>query len=119
MATLPKMESLVPFKGNRSAYPATNYANMPVQALNELRYLIQKVKKNLKYVTCKALVLQSTGDPVVNPKAADIIHNTLTSKDKEIHILDSDRHGIIYDDVGETHKILIDFVRDASNQIKK
>lgn len=119
VALLPKMESLVPFKGNRSDYPATNYASMPVQALNELRYLVQKVKKNLKYVTCKVFVLQSTDDPVVNPKAAQIIYNLLTSKDKEVHMIESNRHGIIYDDVGETHNLLIEFIRDASKQPKK
>lgn len=116
----PKVEGLVPFRPNRSSYPKTNYANMPVHALNELRYLVQKVKKKLKYVTCKAIVIQSTEDPVVNPKAAEKIFKGLSSNDKNIHMIKSDRHGIIYDNVGETHELLIKFVEDAkTTTIKK
>jgi esterase/lipase len=110
---MPKVESLVPFKANKSSYPDTNYATMPVAALNELRYLVQQVKKTLKYVTCPVSILQGIDDPVVNPKAAHLIYKALSSHQKIVHMINTDRHGIIYDNVGETHKLLIDFVKDA------
>ena len=94
-------------------------ANMPVHALNELRYLVQNLKKNLQFVTAKALILQGTNDPVVNPKAADKILNGLSSEDKKVHMIETDRHGIIYDNVGETHQLLIDFVNDAKKNNEK
>lgn len=115
---LPKLESLVPFRKNKSDYPKINYANMPVSALNELRYLVQMVKKKLKYIKCPITVLQGTDDPVVNPKAANYIFKTLTTDQKVIHMIDTARHGIIYDDVGETHKLLIEFVKDAKKATK-
>lgn len=115
---MPKVESLVPFKANKSSHPKTNYANMPVAALNELRYLVQKVKKNLKYINCPVSILQGIDDPVVNPKSAKMIYKALTSNEKVVHMIETDKHGIIYDNVGETHKLLIDFIKDAKKSIK-
>ena len=115
---MPKLKSLVPFKPNKSDYPKTNYASMPVSALNELRYLVQLVKKKLKYITCPVTILQATDDPVVNPKAANIIYDSLSSKEKVLHMIKTDRHGIIYDNVGETHKLLIEFIKDAKRSTK-
>lgn len=115
---MPKLESLVPFQQNKSDYPKTNYASMPVSALNELRYLVQQVKKKLKFVKCPVTVLQSTDDPVVNPKAAGLILRDLGSKNKVIHMIETTRHGIIYDNIGETHKLLIEFVKDAKKATK-
>lgn len=117
-SVMPKLESLVPFKPNKSDYPKTNYASMPVSALNELRYLVQLVKKKLKYITCPVTILQATDDPVVNPKAAKIIYDSLSSKEKVLHMIKTDRHGIIYDNVGETHKLLIEFIKDAKRSTK-
>ncbi|MFT7433829.1 MAG: esterase/lipase/1-acyl-sn-glycerol-3-phosphate acyltransferase [Alphaproteobacteria bacterium] len=116
---LPKIESLVPFRSNKSDYPKTNYANMPVSALNELRYLVQHVKKSLKYISTKTIIIQGTGDPIVNPKAANKIYSALHSKDKTIHMVETDRHGLIYDNVGETHKLLLDFVEDVEKNNNK
>mgnify|MGYP003640773213 CR=1 FL=1 len=114
----PRIESLVPFKGNKSDYPKTNYASMPVHALNELRYIVRNAKKNLKYITTSAIIIQGIDDPVVNPKSAEKILKALSSKDKTVHMIKTDRHGIIYDNVGETHKLLIDFVQGANKNNK-
>lgn len=115
ISILPKIESLVPFRPNKSAHPEINYASMPVHALNELRYLVQNVKKNLKYISVKSIILQGTNDPIVNPKSAERIFKALSSKDKKVHMIETEHHGIIYDNIGETHKILIDFVEDVKN----
>lgn len=117
-SVMPKLESLVPFRPNKSAYPKTNYATMPVSALNELRYLVQSVKKRIQYITCPVTILQATEDPVVNPKAANVLFKALNIKEKVVHMIDTASHGIIYDNIGETHKLLIQFVKDAKKATK-
>ena len=115
---MPKLESLVPFRSNKSAYPKTNYASMPVSALNELRYLVQSTKKRIQFIKCPVTIIQATEDPVVNPKAANILFKKLNIKEKVVHMIDTARHGIIYDNIGETHKLLIQFVKDAKKSTK-
>lgn len=59
-------------------------------------------------------MIQSTGDHVVDPKSAQIIFDKLGANRKMLHHVDSKRHGIVNEDVGPTHRLIVDFVADLA-----
>ena len=104
------LEGVKNFLKNESECPAINYLHIPVRALFELRRAVDGVKRQLGNVTCPVAVLQGTDDPVVQAKSAELIYAGLASTDKQLHMIPADRHGILREDVGETHDILINFI---------
>ena len=77
-----------------------NYRNVPVRGLFELRRLMDALENRLSEVTCPIEILQNTGDPVIDPESATLIHDRIGSTDKIMHVIDCDRHGILHDDIG-------------------
>jgi len=75
--------------------PDINYARNPINGTNELGKLMKFVESNLSRITIPALIVQATGDPVVNPQSADQIFSKISSQDKNIVKIRSDRHGIV------------------------
>jgi len=75
--------------------PDINYARNPINGTNELGKLMKFVESNLSRITIPALIVQATGDPVVNPQSADQIFSKISSQDKNIIKIRSDRHGIV------------------------
>ena len=58
-----------------------------------------------------ALIVQSQGDPVVNPKGSKRIFELIGSKDKEYTLFNFDRHGILLGDGAKrVHKAVWDFI---------
>ncbi len=101
----------IPFRYNSATEnPHINYRSMPVHALFELRVLVSKLEERLKHVQCPALILQGDHDPVVEPESATIVMNTIGSEDKHLEMIPSDRHGILYRDIGDTRKFVIDYL---------
>jgi len=59
-----------------------------------------------------ALVVQSLGDPVVNPKGSKKVFERLGSKDKEYILFNFDRHGILLGEgAPRVHKTIGDFIK--------
>ncbi len=83
------------FVPNVPENPDINYAKNPVNGTYELGKLMKFVEGNLPKITIPTLIVQATGDPVVNPQSADEIYSKISSKDKELVKIKSDRHGII------------------------
>jgi esterase/lipase len=61
----------------------------------QLGEIIEIMKKNLSSVTAPCLILQSSGDPIVNNKSAHIIYNGITSSHKELTLFSDQRHGVV------------------------
>ena len=83
---------------------------MPIRALYELGRLVDNLKKRLPEVRCPVLILQSDSDPIVEPDSALLLQKALGSTDKRIVMVPSKRHGILYNNVGETWKEIFAFV---------
>lgn len=107
---LPTFEGIVPFRLNESEHPHINYRNIPVRGLYELRLLVDQVERSMGDVRCPAVVLQATRDHVVDPKSARILMDGLGSIDKRLVEIDSDRHGILAEDIGATQDQVIAFL---------
>ncbi len=83
------------FVPNIPENPDINYARNPINGTYELGQLMKVVEGNLPKVSIPALIIQATGDPVVNPQSADEIYAKINSSDKELIKIKSDRHGIV------------------------
>jgi esterase/lipase/1-acyl-sn-glycerol-3-phosphate acyltransferase len=117
---LSKYEGLMPFRPNESEHPHINYRNMPIRGLYELTLLVAQMKAELERVSCPVCIVQSTGDRVVDPSSATIAYDLVQSQYKEIHWVESERHGILNEDIGGTHALLLDFVeRVAARSIQQ
>ncbi len=112
-----KYEGLMPFRLNESEHPHINYRNMPVRGLYELTRLISKLKTDLKDVTCPVCIVQGTEDRVVDPVSAKIAYERVGTNDKVIHWIESKRHGILNEDIGGIHALLLDFIGRRAGRI--
>ena len=104
-------EGIMPFRASENTeHPQVNYRHMPIRGLYELRRMVGELKDTLGQVQCPVRLLQGDEDPVVVPESAALIHELLGTQEKELEIISSKRHGILYDDIGATHQLIIDFL---------
>jgi esterase/lipase len=83
------------FVENNPENPHINYHRNPISGVRELERLMEALTPTLPDIEMPALVVQSEGDPVVNPKGSKKIFNLLGSKDKKYSLFNFDRHGIL------------------------
>ena len=99
------------FVDNNPENPHINYFRNPIAGVRELERLMDALEPRLGLIDAPALVVQSDGDPVVNPKGAKTIFKRLGSEDKTYVLFSFDRHGIL---LGEgayrVHRAIGDFV---------
>ena len=101
---------VMPFRFGESEHPAINYRHMPVSGLVELRRVIDDLKKNLGKVTAPVAILQGKQDPIVDPSSAEVIFEKIASQKKWLHWVESERHGILHEDIDGTCERLMDFL---------
>jgi esterase/lipase len=100
------------FIENNPENPHINYLRNPISGVRELVRLMDAVEPKLTDIKVPALVIQSLGDPVVNPKGSRKIFNLLGSKDKEYILFNFERHGILLGDGAKrVHKAVWDFIK--------
>jgi carboxylesterase len=73
------------------------YDGTPVGTVAELGDLIRAVNRNLRRVTCPALIIQSKTDETVRPVSGEIIYNGIGSADKDLVWLEDSRHVALLD----------------------
>jgi esterase/lipase len=108
-------EGVKPFLQNKPEHPEVNYRNIPVRGLYELRRLIAELETRLADVHCPVLLIQGDKDPTVDPKSAEIILRKLGSPIKELLSIESDRHGILMENIGQTQEIISAFIKRCAN----
>ncbi|HER25473.1 MAG TPA: alpha/beta fold hydrolase [Rhodospirillales bacterium] len=111
---LPSFEGVMPFMENNSEHPLINYRHIPIHGLYQLRTMTGDLQDHLARIEVPTLIIQGNEDPVVEPESARIIYNDLTTADKALHWIPSDRHGILNEDIGETQKLLLNFIERLS-----
>ncbi|MSR14135.1 MAG: alpha/beta fold hydrolase [Gammaproteobacteria bacterium] len=112
-------EGVVPFRPTDTEHPTINYRNMPIRGLYELTRMVAELKKSLKSVTCPVLVIQGTEDHVVDPHSAQMVYDKLGSADKTLQWVESKRHGIVFEDVGNTHALILEFLAKLDSRLVK
>lgn len=114
-------EGIKPFIENPTEHPAINYRHVPVKSLYELRMLIQDMDDFLPLCQQPALIVHGDHDPVVSFKSAPEVLAKLGSKNKQLKIISSKRHGILMENIGGTWDVINEFMInciDETNSIK-
>jgi esterase/lipase/1-acyl-sn-glycerol-3-phosphate acyltransferase len=81
-----------------------NYIRNPVRGGYELEKLMRIVENHLKDVADPVLIVQASGDPVVDPASGSGIYDKLGTKDKQLFMVDANHHGILRGKVAEEVK---------------
>jgi esterase/lipase len=101
------LEGVMPFRSIYAEHPHINYRNAPIRGLYELRRMVDELEERLPDVQCPVTLIQGTDDPTVDPKSAELIHERVGTSQKDLFTVHSERHGILYENIGDTHKIVI------------
>jgi len=108
---LSERDGLITFRPNQSEHPHINYYNIPIAALNELKQMIDRLDDELPRVAVPTLILQGTNDHVVDASSAVLIHDKMTAAPwKKVVMIESERHGILNEDIGETRGAILKFL---------
>jgi esterase/lipase/1-acyl-sn-glycerol-3-phosphate acyltransferase len=83
------------FVENHPENPHINYLRNPISGIRELERLMEFLEPKLPGVASPTLVIQSHGDPVVNPKGSRRLFDLLGSGQKEYVLFNFNRHGIL------------------------
>ena len=75
--------------------PEVNYARLPVAALRKMGRFMRELEPNLEKISVPVLVLQSDGDPVVDPAGSGRLFEMLGSREKNYQKFPLQRHGIL------------------------
>ncbi|MFQ5930904.1 MAG: alpha/beta hydrolase, partial [Nitrospiraceae bacterium] len=97
-------EGFMPFRQMDSEHPHINYHNVPIRCLYELKRMVDELEERLPDVQCPVTLIQGADDPVVDPSGAELIRNKLGSTQKSLVMVPATRHGILYEDIGDTHE---------------
>jgi esterase/lipase/1-acyl-sn-glycerol-3-phosphate acyltransferase len=83
------------FIENDPENPQINYVRNPIRGGYELDRLMRVVENRLKNVTDPALIIQASGDPVVDPVSGQVIFDKLGTKEKQLFPVNANHHGIL------------------------
>ena len=103
-------EGLIPFRPNTTEHPEVNYAHIPIRALYQLQKLIGYFFEHAAPIACPARLFQSDQDPVVSPESVNKLYKHIEAASKNIEIISSTRHGILYEDIDDTQQKIIDTI---------
>jgi carboxylesterase len=92
-----------------------SYDKSPLISVHNLFKLIRYIKANLRYIQKPVLIMQSYRDRTVSPLSANIIYNSIGSKDKSIIYLHKSGHVMTCDNEKEqVFKEVYNFIKTKS-----
>jgi esterase/lipase len=99
------------FVENNPENPHINYLRNPISGVVEVERLMDDLEPRLADLNVPALVVQSRGDPVVDPRGSREIFEMIGSADKEYLLFNFDRHGILLGEGAErVHRSIGEFI---------
>jgi len=114
---VPALEGIMPFRPNESEHPHINYKNMPIRGLYELRHMVEALDDRLPEVRCPVTLVQGTEDRIIDPKSAKMILDRLGSQEKTLHMVATQRHGILNEDIGDTQETILSFLASLPPEV--
>jgi len=111
-------EGVKPFIDNFSEHPTINYRHVPVKSLYELRRLIHDMDNFLPLCKIPVLVLHGNHDTVVSVDSAHELMGKLKNGNRQLKIIDSNRHGILMENIGGTWNVINDFMTNCIVETK-
>lgn len=99
------------FIQNHPENPHINYARNPISGVRELEKMMDALLDKLQDIKTPALIIQSQGDPVVDPKGSRRLFEMLGAKEKDYVSFNYNRHGILNGEGSENvYKTIGDFI---------
>jgi esterase/lipase len=100
------------FVENDPEYPQINYVRNPVSGGYELEKLMRIVENSLGKVTDPALIIQASGDPVVDSISGQEIFEKLGTENKQLFRVHANHHGILRGrEADEVNAMVLNFLR--------
>ena len=100
------------FVENQPENPQINYSRNPISGVVEVDRLMDDLEPKLGDLNVPTLVVQSSGDPVVDPKGSRKIFDLIGTSEKEYVLFNFDRHGILLGKGSEkVHKSIGEFIK--------
>jgi len=92
-------------------HPDINYHRLPVSGLAAMEQFMSELETQLPHIAAPALIIQSQGDPVVDPEGSRRLYERLVSRQKEYRTFDLARHGILSGEgSGAVHAAIGEFI---------
>jgi esterase/lipase len=110
-------DGVKPFLPREPEHPDIDYRNMPVRGLIELRKVADGLNRCLPQVVCPVTIIQGTDDPIVDPASARLIHDRIGSAEKSLHMIPSQRHGILHEDSAGTQTLVVALLGDLASPL--
>ncbi len=96
-------------------HPDINYNRLPVTGLVALEQFMSELEEKLPDITTPALIIQSQGDPIVDPQGSRRLFERLASPRKEYRLFDLARHGILMGEgADKVHTAIGEFIGKTS-----
>ena len=100
------------FVENKPENPHINYKRNPISGVVEVDRLMDELEPRLPELRVPSFVVQSQGDPVVDPKGSRKIFELIGSTDKEYLLFNFERHGILLGDGAyKVHRAIGEFLK--------
>lgn len=80
---------------NRPENEHINYTRNPLTGVRELGRVMEIMERALPDIAIPTLLVQGSRDPVVNPVSGTLIFEKIGTAQKELAVLERDRHGIV------------------------
>jgi esterase/lipase/1-acyl-sn-glycerol-3-phosphate acyltransferase len=92
-------------------HPDINYHRLSVASLVALEQFMSGLEAQLPNIRTPALIIQSKGDPVVDPEGTRVLFERLGSPQKGFRLFDIARHGILLGEgAGKVHSAIGEFI---------
>jgi esterase/lipase len=99
------------FVDNKPENPHINYSRNPISGIREIERLMDDLEPKLPKMNVPALIVQSSRDPVVDPKGSRKIFDLIGTNEKQYVLFNFDRHGILLGDGSQrVHKTISEFL---------
>lgn len=83
------------FVENQSENPKVNYLRNPIAGVRELDRLMDALAPKLASIGIPTLIMQSLGDPVVDPEGTRQLFRKIGAREKSYIVINSERHNIL------------------------
>ena len=110
-------EGVVPYRQNNPEHSRINYRKIPVRGLHELVRMNEVLVKQLDRVICPCFLMQSSEDPIITADSSRILQAGLINSDVTYIEVDSDRHGILYENEAGAHKFILHYVLQLEDSL--
>ncbi|WP_120496855.1 serine aminopeptidase domain-containing protein [Kiloniella sp. EL199] len=112
----PAIEEKGIFKEHPSENPKINYRSVPVRTTYELYQLHEQLRENLPSVSCPVKLFQGIEDPIVDAKGINEVFDLIGTHDKELIMVEAERHGILHENIGNCRQGILDFLKSIDQQ---